>query len=215
MVGVGVDGSRSTLARVTIVNWDNEIVLDQFVRPSEPVTDYRTFVSGITAADLQEDNDDNTNNKCVTLEQCRATVLSLICDKTLVGHALKNDLAVLKIQHPWQCTRDTAKYEPFMKQRFDDGILWPRKLKDLVWEHLQNKEIQRVGHPHSAWEDAVAAFDLYKSARVKWEKVMDYKIRKTAEITLQKQSKLTMTPPADANFVDQAWPALEPMVAVS
>jgi RNA exonuclease 4 len=198
MVGVGEDGMRSALARVTIVNWNAEIVYDTFVRPTEKVTDYRTFVSGITAADLDDtDETDARTAPLVSLETCRAEVMALIQDKTLIGHALKNDLAVLKIQHPWQFTRDTAKYEPFMKQRFDDGILWPRKLKELVWEHLQ-ANIQLPGRPHSALEDAVAALQLYQCVRVKWEKVMAYKIRKTAEIVHVQALTVTAT----------AWPAL-------
>merc|ERR1739842_54580 len=96
------------------------------------------------------------------------------------------DLRALGIAHPWQSTRDTAKYEPFMKTRFDDNILWPRKLKELASEKLR-RDIQREGEPHSAYEDAAAAMDLYRLVRRKWEKVIDYKIKKTSEIENTKQ----------------------------
>merc|ERR1719174_2280295 len=105
----------------------------------------------------------------------------MIDGKILIGHALKNDLRVLGITHPWYETRDTAKYDPFMKIRFNDNILWPRKLKDLAYENLK-RDIQREGEPHSAYEDAAAAMDLYRLVRRKWEKVMDYKINKTRHI---------------------------------
>lgn len=176
MVGVGPFGTKSTLARVTVVNWDGEIVYDQLIRPNEEVTDYRTFVSGITPSDLED------NEMVVDLETCRKKVLDLLEGKILVGHALKNDLYALNIKHPWQQIRDTAKYEPFMKLRFEDGVYWPRKLKELVYEYLNGIEIQKVGEPHSAYEDAYSAMLLYQTVRVKWEKVMTYKIRKTAEI---------------------------------
>merc|ERR1712232_922437 len=114
-------------------------------------------------------------------EECRQRVKSMIDGKILIGHALKNDLRALQITHPWQSIRDTAKYEPFMKTRFDDNVLWPRKLKELAQEKLR-RTIQRDGEPHSAYEDAAAAMDLYRSVRRKWEKVMDYKIKKTREI---------------------------------
>jgi RNA exonuclease 4 len=166
MVGVGVDGLRSTLARVTIVNWDGDIVYDQFIRPNETVTDYRTYVSGITAAHLEDDN-------VIDFLTCQVQVMDILRDKVLIGHALKNDLSVLKIK-------------PFMKQRFDDGVLWPRKLKDLVYEHVDGVIIQQPGKPHSAYEDAYAAMQLYQTVRDKWEKVMTYKIRKTAEIEQRK-----------------------------
>lgn len=52
MVGVGPEGSESTLARVSIVNYHGVIMLDRFVRPREKVTDYRTWVSGVREEDL-------------------------------------------------------------------------------------------------------------------------------------------------------------------
>jgi len=175
MVGVGLGGHHSALARVTIVDWNGNTVYDEFVQPTEPVTDYRTFVSGITEDDLAD---------ALDLETCRQQVQALLHNKILVGHALKNDLHALDIHHPWQCTRDTAKYEPFMKVRFDDGVLWPRKLRDLVHETL-HRDIQLPGQAHSAQQDAVAALQLYKAVRSKWEKVMQYKIQKTAAIIEQ------------------------------
>lgn len=174
MVGVGYNGQQSALARVTLINWDAEIVLDCFVKPEQPVVDYRTFVSGITKEDLESEY-------VISMDECMWMVADMLYNKVLVGHALKNDLHALGIQHPWYDTRDTAKYEPYMKLRFDNGILWPRKLKDLVQENL-GREIQKPGQPHSAFEDASAALDLYKKNRSKWEKAMEYKLNKTNQI---------------------------------
>ena len=53
MVGVGPEGIESTLARVSIVNYHGSIILDEFVRPREKVTDYRTWVSGVREEDLK------------------------------------------------------------------------------------------------------------------------------------------------------------------
>ena len=52
MVGVGLEGSESSLARVSIVNFRGAIVLDTFVRQRERVVDYRTQWSGVRRADL-------------------------------------------------------------------------------------------------------------------------------------------------------------------
>jgi RNA exonuclease 4 len=57
MVGVGVNGSTSILARISIVNWHCETILDAYVKPREKVTDYRTPVSGITPKLLHKAND--------------------------------------------------------------------------------------------------------------------------------------------------------------
>jgi RNA exonuclease 4 len=179
MVGVGAKGTKSIVAKVTLVGWNGETLFDEFIKPSREVTDYRTFVSGITEADLERAEMD--------IHMCRERVQDIIEDKILVGHALKNDMRALEINHPWFMTRDTAKYEPFMQVRFEDGVLWPRKLKELVKEKL-NKEIQVVGKPHTAYEDALAALDLYRTVGRKWEKAIAYKIKKTNEIQTKKET---------------------------
>lgn len=52
MVGVGVDGKESALARVSIVNQHGKCVYDKFVAPGDKVTDYRTQFSGIRPHNL-------------------------------------------------------------------------------------------------------------------------------------------------------------------
>lgn len=173
MVGVGPDGQRSSVACVTVIDWHGGIIFHSFIRQTEHVTDYRTFVSGITEKQLQK--------ATMTLDECRGIISQLIYNRILVGHALQNDLEALKISHPWWLTRDSATFEPFMKFRFDDKVLWPRRLKDLATEKL-SREIQKAGHPHSAYEDALAAFDLYKSVRMQWESAINRKVQEMNNI---------------------------------
>lgn len=52
MVGVGIDGSESSLARVSVVNFHGEVIVDEFVRQKERVVDYRTQWSGIREKDM-------------------------------------------------------------------------------------------------------------------------------------------------------------------
>lgn len=52
MVGVGMNGKDSILARVSIVNQHGKVLYDKFVKPTEEVVDYRTAVSGIRPRDL-------------------------------------------------------------------------------------------------------------------------------------------------------------------
>ena len=52
MVGVGIDGGESSLARVSLVNFYGVVQLDEFVRQRERVVDYRTQYSGIREADM-------------------------------------------------------------------------------------------------------------------------------------------------------------------
>mmetsp|Transcript_5335 Transcript_5335/g.6527 ORF Transcript_5335/g.6527 Transcript_5335/m.6527 type:complete len:392 (+) Transcript_5335:127-1302(+) len=169
MVGVGPEGLDSALARVSIVNWDNEIVLDTYVKVDVPVTDYRTFVSGIKPEQIQ-------SNSAMTLSEVQGLVTSTLQGKILIGHGLKNDLNVMGIRHPWCDIRDTATYAPFMRSQEsrsseEQSTLCPRKLRDLVWERL-GKQIQVIGKAHSPVEDAIAAMDLYKAVRNEWETEM-------------------------------------------
>ena len=206
MVGVGdYGGIDSILARVVIVDWHGQVVLDQYVQPTQPVTDYRTHVSGITADQLLAENG------AVPWQTCHDTILELLhisplnpegwldysqTTQILVGHGLKNDLAVLGLPgYPWYLQRDTTKWEPFLQSttaatttacRGLPGS--PRKLRDLTKCKL-HRDIQVPGRPHCPHEDAVAALDLYKLVRVKWEKAMDYKLNKTREIMLLQQQQ--------------------------
>lgn len=89
---VGVGGrlsERSSLARVSIVNFHGHTVLDTFVRQKEHVTDYRTWVSGVRAQDLID---------APTFESVVKQVADILKDRVLVGHAVHNDLEVRGIR---------------------------------------------------------------------------------------------------------------------
>jgi len=179
MVGVGKNGERSSLARVTLIDWEGNSLIDTYVIQKLPVTDYRTFISGITKEDLE--------GASTTVEQCREQVSRLLYNRILVGHGLKNDLDALGINQPWWLTRDTATYLPFMKKRVNNLAWWPRKLKELACEKLE-REIQVFGKPHSPIEDALAALDLYKTVQSEWEKEIYTSLMKTNKF---KQQDLT------------------------
>ena len=168
MVGVGPEGLDSALARVSIINWDNEIVLDTYVKVNETVTDYRTFVSGIRPEHIESDS-------AMSLAEVQQAATDTLRGKILVGHGLINDLKVIGIQHPWCDTRDTATYKPFMREveleTSKERKMLPRRLRDLTFEKL-GKEIQVMGKAHSPVEDAIASMDLYKSVRGEWEQHM-------------------------------------------
>ena len=85
MVGVGPDGTVSSLARVSLVNFHGAVLLDVFVRQRERVTDYRTHVSGVREKDMLGAR---------PFEDVQKQVAELLRDKILVGHAVHNDLQV-------------------------------------------------------------------------------------------------------------------------
>jgi DNA polymerase III epsilon subunit-like protein len=168
VVGVGPGGKRSVLARASLVDFFGNCLFDTFVRVEEKVTDYRTFVSGVSAEDL-------TSPESMPYGTCRKQVMKLIQHKILVGHGLQNDLAVLGIGHPWYNVRDTCTYHPYM--RVDHyGTSRPRRLRDLARLHL-GILIQQEGRPHCSLEDACAAMALYRQVQMNWDFLVDCRRR--------------------------------------
>ena len=172
---VGTITGSSVAARIVLIDWKGRPVFDKHMKPDETVTDYRTFVSGITEEDLKD---------AAPFAEVVQEVKEMLQDKILVGHGLDNDLRALGIDHPWLMMRDTAYYQPFMRQletstfnnhnmsQVDGQPIWgPRKLKELAKEKLQ-RDIQVPGKSHCPIEDAAAALDLYKSHRPRWEACM-------------------------------------------
>ena len=44
---VEVSGNENALARISIVNYNGHVLLDQYIKPDNYITNYRTWVSGI------------------------------------------------------------------------------------------------------------------------------------------------------------------------
>ncbi len=155
MVGVGpTPDTDSALARVSIVNYHGHQLYDSFVQPKEAVTDYRTFVSGITSQLLQSAR---------TFEAVQADVAKLLDGKILVGHAIKNDLEALLLGHSKRDIRDTSRHPAFRQLA---GGKTP-SLKKLAREVL-GVDIQ--GGEHSSIEDARATMLLFRREKAGFEK---------------------------------------------
>ncbi|XP_033923534.1 RNA exonuclease 4 [Melopsittacus undulatus] len=155
MVGVGPKGDDSIVARVSIVNQFGKCVYDKYVKPTEEVTDYRTAVSGIRPENI------NTGEDFKTVQKEVADILN---GRILVGHALRNDLKVLFLDHPQKKIRDTQRYKPF-RQRV--GIKNGRPSLKLLCEKLLNIKVQTS--EHCSVQDAQAAMRLYTLEKKKWE----------------------------------------------
>lgn len=154
MVGVGpTPDTDSALARVSIVNYHGHQLYDSFVLPKEAITDYRTFVSGITHELLQDAR---------TLEDVQADVAKLLDGRILIGHAIKNDLAALLLGHSKRNIRDTSRYPAY---RALAGGKTPG-LKKLARQVL-GVDIQ--GGEHSSIEDARATMLLFRREKEGFE----------------------------------------------
>lgn len=145
-VGVGPNGARSILARVSIVNYYGHVLMDEYVKPLERVTDWRTWVSGVTPAKVSNG---------LSFAEAQAQVDSLLRGRVLVGHALANDLSVLSLDHPRADLRDTQRPAYF---KTVCGCKTP-SLKHVVKECL-DLDIQQG--EHSSVIDAQAAMLLFR-----------------------------------------------------
>lgn len=152
MVGIGEHGHVSIVARVSLVNSLGECVYDKYVKPTDPVTDYRTQFSGIRPSDLENATDFHT---------VQSEVATMIKDRILVGHSLKNDLDVLMLKHPYRLIRDTSRFS-----KFQSSNKRTQSLKAIT-EKFLNVKIQ-TGE-HNSVEDARAAMQLYMTFRKEWE----------------------------------------------
>eukprot|EP00450_Noctiluca_scintillans_P026169 CAMPEP_0194516538 /NCGR_PEP_ID=MMETSP0253-20130528/49445_1 /TAXON_ID=2966 /ORGANISM="Noctiluca scintillans" /LENGTH=263 /DNA_ID=CAMNT_0039360401 /DNA_START=23 /DNA_END=811 /DNA_ORIENTATION=- len=159
MVGVGVDGLRSVLARVSVVDHNGTTIFDAFVRPKEEVTDYRTWITGITKATL--------DGPRVLLEDvARQRASELLQGKVVVGHALQNDFAALNLDHPLTMIRDTCRFRPL---RIPGKEKMTPSLKRLAahWLHINIQDGQ-----HDSVEDSRIALRLYRLKCSLWERMM-------------------------------------------
>ncbi|XP_077162866.1 RNA exonuclease 4 [Paroedura picta] len=153
MVGVGPKGEDSIVARVSLVNQFGKCIYDKYVKPTEKVTDYRTAVSGIRPENLKTG---------VDFKVVQNEVADILKGRILVGHALRNDLKILLLDHPKKRIRDTQRYKPF-KQQVKSG----RPSLKLLCERLLNTQVQCS--EHSSIQDAQAAMRLYMMVKRQWE----------------------------------------------
>ena len=144
-----VEGGEMALTRISLVEWDGNVLLDELVKPDKPIIDYLTPYSGITPAKLE--------NVTTTLKDIQDRLLKEITPKhILIGHSLNADLVALKLTHPFVI--DTSILYPHPR-----GPPMKSSLKWLAQKYL-GREIQK-GHGtqgHDSIEDARACLDLVK-----------------------------------------------------
>ncbi|KAF5375292.1 hypothetical protein D9758_000359 [Tetrapyrgos nigripes] len=154
-VGVGPGGTTSMLARIAIVDYRGQTVLDTYVAPTMKVTEYRTAQTGIEPGHLHGTN-------AVPFNAVQQMVANTIKGQILVGHSLWNDLS--GIPHPAVDTRDVALYQPFRNAlRSPNHIVG---LQTLSWQLMCRRCQEGEQNP---LENARAALDLYRSDLRDWE----------------------------------------------
>ncbi|XP_053485477.1 interferon-stimulated 20 kDa exonuclease-like 2 [Ictalurus furcatus] len=158
MVGTGLKGHCSELARCSIVSYDGDVIYDKFIKPVNPVTDLRTPWSGVRWRDL---------HNATPFKQAQREIVNILTGKVVVGHAVHNDFKVLHYFHPVHLVRDTSR-SPILNRKADLPENKSASLKTLT-KILLNMDIQMGKRGHSSVEDAKATMELYKKVAVEWE----------------------------------------------
>jgi len=151
------------LVRVTATAWPTGAeLLDVLVRPLGSVLDLNTRYSGVSREQFlgslpyNETSKDASNGLRIVRspEVARDLLFKLISPSTpLIGHAIENDLNVMRILHP--CIIDTALLFPHPR-----GLPYRRSLKALT-KQLLSRDIQiSTAKGHDSKEDAQATGDL-------------------------------------------------------
>lgn len=136
------------VTKVTLVAADGRLVYEKFVRPKAKIIDYNTRFSGITKKDLSA-----KNGSVLTLPEVQQDLLKLISAGTiLIGHALENDLRVLKLIH--NTIIDTSITFPHF-----NGPGFKHSLKSLTSQILK-RTIQDSDKGHSSFEDSRACLEI-------------------------------------------------------
>ncbi|XP_059159294.1 uncharacterized protein LOC131943286 [Physella acuta] len=158
MVGTGLNGRHSVLARCSVVDYNGKVLYDQYIRPEETITDYRTIWSGIRPSHMKT---------AVPIQQALPDIKRMLENKVIIGHAVYHDFKVLGWVPPYFMVRDTSTCKLLVEMASLQGR--GNSLKKLSGA-LLDRHIQKNRKGHCSVEDSRATLDLFKLVRHEWEK---------------------------------------------
>lgn len=133
------------LTKVTLIKSDGRLVYEKLVKPTAPIVDYNTRFSGITEKLL-------STRSVKTLQEVQIDLLRYISARTiLIGHAINNDLRVLKMIH-----RNVIDTSVVFPHRY--GLPYRLSLKHIVKNYL-HRDIQTGDQGHCSFEDSRACLE--------------------------------------------------------
>jgi len=148
---VTIRETRHAVARISVVDCPTgKVVLDDYVLPKEPVTDYLTRFSGVERHDLDPAL---SPHHLITPRSAYLKIRYLVEQGVFfIGHGLKNDFWTMNLFVSDAQIIDTVEIYHKPCQRY----ISLRFLTNMVFKHDMQEEV------HDSVEDAKAAYELYK-----------------------------------------------------
>ncbi|CAD5232386.1 unnamed protein product [Bursaphelenchus xylophilus] len=139
--------NKAELTRITMIDEQGNIVIDSFVKPKNPITDYVTCFSGVTKESLE--------GVTVTVEDVQQALRRVLPpDAILAGHSIENDLMAMRVSHPY-CIDVGLIYSMRMNRNNRQSL---RKLTS----YYLREDIQSSENGHCSYEDCWATLELLK-----------------------------------------------------
>jgi RNA exonuclease 1 len=155
--------------RLTVLSWPQyKVLVDVLVQPLGHVLDLNTRFSGVTPeAFLEAKPYDSSNSKPNRFDlrkvespyAARDLFLSHVSPTTyVIGHAIENDLNVIRLVHPTPAVIDTMFLYPHTQ-----GLPYRNGLKNLAKNHLDMAIQQGGAAGHDSYEDAKTTGELVRA----------------------------------------------------
>ena len=139
--------NESQIARVSIIDEQENVVLDEFVKPKHRIRDYLTRFSGVTKEMME--------TATLTVEDIQKKIEKLLpSDAILCGQSICNDLRALQIIHPYVIDTSVIYNLSGIRQ-------CKTGLKALAARFLEH-DIQAGVDGHCSVEDSIATLRLVK-----------------------------------------------------
>lgn len=126
------------VGRVSLIDFEGDVVLDEYVKPYAYITNYLTRWSGLRKRDIL-----GAPNRLEDIQEQLTDIIS--SDDILIGHAIYNDLNVLKLRHPKII--DTAELYEYDAPNPNGQVGLKQLARDYLCWNIQ------MG-PHDSVEDA-------------------------------------------------------------
>ncbi|KAG7393455.1 hypothetical protein PHYBOEH_006083 [Phytophthora boehmeriae] len=156
-VATGNGTNDRDVARIAVVDEDEKVVFDQYVKPTKPIMSYLTQLTGITKSDLEDAP--NLDEALVRLKEI------LPVDSVIVGQSIKKDLEWLMLQKPTDYKQEFDVADLFrLPVQSTNGVVRYRYFSlRHVAKYLLGQDIQEADHDPVI--DARYAMKVFKQFR--------------------------------------------------